>query len=303
LSFGFGASAGEGRSEKIMRQRYDDLKKSHLALVVPARAARQQTRRLRMRIVGLASSALALGLALTAAFAQPAPQAAAPGPYTPVAVKVAPLVTDPSLDAFRKELTAVAQRKDRAALARMVVAKGFFWERDDGQGADPKKSSIDNLAAAFNLEGRDSPGWDALAQAAADPHAAPDPQKKGVACAPVVPELDGKAFEALAQATKTDPVEWGFPYTAGVEVRSAPQANAPVTEKLGLALVRVTIDESPLHAVEGTSSEWLRVITPSGKVGYVAAGTVGALASDQICYVKDASGWKIAGLVGGGDQQ
>jgi hypothetical protein len=262
-----------------------------------------------MRIVSLASSALVLGLALTAAFAQPAPapqaepQAAAPGPYKPVAVKVAPLVSDSSLDAFRKELIAVAQRKDRAALTRMVVAKGFFWERDDGQGADAKKSSIDNLAAAFNFEGDDSPGWDALAQAAADPHAAPDAQKKGVACAPVVPELDGKAFEALAQATRTDPTEWGFTYTAGVEVRSAPQANAPVAEKLGLALVRVTIDESPLHAVEGTSSEWLRVITPGGKVGYVAAGTIGALVSDQICYVKEGSGWKIAGLVGGGDQQ
>jgi hypothetical protein len=25
--------------------------------------------------------------------------------------------------------------------------------------------------------------------------------------------------------------------------------------------------------------------------------------SDQVCYGKDASGWKIAGLVGGGEQQ
>jgi hypothetical protein len=65
----------------------------------------------------------------------------------------------------------------------------------------------------------------------------------------------------------------------------------------------VTIDESPLHAVEGTSADWLRVITPSGKVGYVAAGSIGALVSDQICYSKDASGWKIAGVVGGSDQQ
>ena len=210
---------------------------------------------------------------------------------------------DPSLDAFRQELTAVAQRKDRAALARMVVAKGFFWERDDGQGADPKKSSIDNLAAAFNLEGNDSPGWDGLAQAASDPHAAADPQKKGVVCAPAVPELDGKAFETLAQTTRTEPSEWGFPYAAGLEARAEPKADAPVIERLGLALVRVTIDESPLHAVEGTSAEWLRVVAPSGKVGYVPAGTVGALVSDQICYIKDASGWKISGLVGGGDQQ
>jgi hypothetical protein len=257
-----------------------------------------------MRTFGLAASALALAVAFAgSAFAQGAPQAAPPGPYKPVAVKVAPLVSDPSLDAFRKELAAVAQRKDRAALARMVVPKGFFWERDDGQGADPKKSSIDNLAAAFNLEDADSPGWDGLAQAASDPHAAPDPQKKGVACAPAVPDLDGKAFETLAQQTKTDPSEWGFTYTAGVEVRAEPKADAPVIDKLGLILVRVTIDESPLHAVEGTGAEWLRVVTPNGKVGYVAAGSIGALVSDQICYGKDASGWKIAGLVGGGEQQ
>jgi hypothetical protein len=257
-----------------------------------------------MRTLGLAASALVLAVALAgSAFAQGAPQAAPPGPYQPVPVKVAPIVSDPSLDAFRKELAAVAQRKDRPALARMVVAKGFFWERDDGQGADPKKSSVDNLATAFNLEDADSPGWDALAQAAADPHAAPDPQKKGVACAPAVPDLDGKAFEALAQQTKTDPSEWAFPYTAGVEVRAEPKADAPVIDKLGLILVRVTIDESPLHAVEGTSADWLRVVAPSGKVGYVPAGTIGALVSDQICYSKDASGWKIAGLVGGGDQQ
>jgi hypothetical protein len=247
---------------------------------------------------------LVLGLALAGpAFAQGASQAAPPGPYKPVPVKVAPLVTDPSLATFRNELAAVAQRKDRGALARMVVAKGFFWERDDGQGADPKKSSIDNLVTAFNIEAPDSPGWDGLAQAAADPHAAPDPQKKGVACAPAVPDLDGKAFETLAQQTKTDPSEWGFPYAAGVEVRAEPKADAPVIEKLGLILVRVTIDESPLHAVEGTSAEWLRVVVPSGKVGYVPAGTIGALVSDQICYIKEASGWKIAGLVGGSDQQ
>jgi hypothetical protein len=250
-----------------------------------------------MGFVRPAASALWVGLAFVGCAS--AQQVSPPGPYKPVAVKVAPLVNDPSLDAFRKELAAVAQRKDRTALARMVVAKGFFWERDDGQGADPKKSSIDNLAAAFSLEGNDSPGWDGLAQAASDPHTVAD----GVLCAPMVPEVDGRAFEALAQQTKTDPSEWGFPYAAGVEMRAEPKAEAPVIERLGLALVRVTIDESPLHAVEGTSAEWVRAVAPSGKIGFVPVAAIGALASDQICYSKDASGWKIAGLVGGGDQQ
>src|ERR1043166_3603591 len=129
-----------------------------------------------MRLVAFVWSALVL--ALLGATPVSAQQAAPPGPYKPLAVKVAPLVTDPSLAAFRNQLAAVAQHKDRAALARMVVAKGFFCERDDGQGADPKKSSVENLAVAFNLEGNDSPGWDALAQAAADPQPPPGPQQK-----------------------------------------------------------------------------------------------------------------------------
>jgi hypothetical protein len=256
-----------------------------------------------MRRPALAASALLAVALSSSAFAQGEPQGASPGPYKPVAIKITPIVTDPSLAAFRKELAAVAQRKDRTALARMIVAKGFFWERDDGQSADPKKSSIENLATAFNLADPDSPGWDGLAQIASDPHVVSDTQKPGVACAPAVPDVDGKAFEALAQETKTDPAEWGFPYAAGVEVRADPKPDAPVIDKLGLMLIRLTIDESPLHAVEGTSGEWVRVVMPSGKVGYVPVGSIGALVSDQICYIKEASGWKIAGLVGGTDQQ
>src|SRR5262245_30648342 len=61
----------------------------------------------------------------------PAPQAAAPKPYKAVPVTMPAPVNDASLDAFRKEIAAVAQKKDRAALTRMIVTKGFFWERDD----------------------------------------------------------------------------------------------------------------------------------------------------------------------------
>jgi hypothetical protein len=282
-----------------------------------------------MRTVSFASTALLLAFALAPATAdaqprpgpiqpsaaQPAPaqkgppqqaapqQPAAPKPYKPVAVKVPPPMNDPSLDAFRKEVAAVAERKDRAGLARMVVARGFFWEREDGKGADGKKSGADNLAAALNIDAKDGSGWEALAQAVGDARAAPDPQKKGVVCAPALPDLNEKDFEALTQATQTDPSEWGYPNTAGLEVRSAAQPTAPVVEKLGLNLVRVLLDDSPAAAVQGANPDWLRIVTPGGKVGYVAAMSISTLISDQICYIKDASGWKIAGIVGGGDQQ
>ena len=43
----------------------------------------------------------------------------------------------------------------------------------------------------------------------------------------------------------------------------------------------------------------LRIVTPSGKLGYVTADAINPLGSDQLCYAKDAAGaWKIAGFIG-----
>jgi hypothetical protein len=43
----------------------------------------------------------------------------------------------------------------------------------------------------------------------------------------------------------------------------------------------------------------LRIVTPSGKLGYVPMMTVLPIVTDQLCYSKDAGGWKIAGYAGG----
>ena len=42
-------------------------------------------------------------------------------------------IADASFDAFRKRLGEIAERKDRAALAALIVSKGFFWEQEGGQ--------------------------------------------------------------------------------------------------------------------------------------------------------------------------
>jgi hypothetical protein len=42
-------------------------------------------------------------------------------------------------------------------------------------------------------------------------------------------------------------------------------------------------------------------VTPSGKSGFVSVDSVAPIGNDQICYVKDANGWKIGGYIGGGD--
>jgi hypothetical protein len=227
---------------------------------------------------------------------QPPPQAP-PKPYKPVAVTLPNPVNDASFEAFRKEIVAVAQKKDRAALARLVVAKGFFWEREDGKAA-PKKSGADILSQALNLPAKDGSGWEALAGFASDATAAPLPERKEVLCAPADPTFDERELEGLAQSTETDPGDWGYPTRADVEVRETPNATAPVIEKLGLHFVRVLDDESPNAA--NTAGEWLRVVAPSGKVGFIQADALASLSGAQLCYLKEGTAWKITGIIGGG---
>src|SRR6187200_1144455 len=90
--------------------------------------------------------AAAILVAIPSAMAQqrPAPQAAPAAapvkPYKPVALKLPTPVNDLTFDAFRKQLAEAAQKKDRAALAKLVVAQDFFWEGENGDKADKKKS-------------------------------------------------------------------------------------------------------------------------------------------------------------------
>ncbi len=48
---------------------------------------------------------------------------------------------------------------------------------------------------------------------------------------------------------------------------------------------------------------WSGSSPPSGKVGYISADVLSPLGNDQVCYVKDATGWKITGYVGAGPGQ
>ncbi len=223
------------------------------------------------------------------------PAAPAPGPYKPVAITLPPALNDPSFGAFRKQLAEIAQKKDRAALAKLA-APNFFWIPEDTDIADKKKSAIENLAKALSLEGADAIGWEALGAYAAEATAMADPQRNGVFCAPAEPAFDEKAADELANATQTDASDWAFPLRDGIEVRATTKADAPVVDKLGLYLVRVLSDDSPANAV---LAAFLKVMTPAGKVGFVPIDSVLPIGGEQLCYLKDAGGWKIAGFLGG----
>jgi hypothetical protein len=238
----------------------------------------------------------------SAAPQSPAPAqlpAPAPGPYKPVVITLPAPLNDPSFDVFRKQLAALAQKKDRAGLAPLVAAS-FFWVPEEADLADKKKPGIDNLAKALSLDGADAIGWDAIAAYAAETTIMADPQRTGVFCAPAEPSYDDKAADELANTTQTDASDWGFPIRDGIEVRSAAKPDAPVVDKLGLYLVRILADDSPANAVMATS---VKVMSSSGKIGYVPIDSVLPIGGEQLCYVKEASGWKIAGFLGGEPNQ
>jgi hypothetical protein len=247
------------------------------------------------------AAALVIAGALVPAVAQQQPQQAGPPPAPPKAYKPVPVtlpqpVNDPTFEGFRQQLAGIAQRKDRAALAR-IVAQNFFWIPEDQDVADKRRPAIDNLAKALGLDGRDPPGWETLAGYAGENTADPinDPQRQGVICAPGEPKIEDAAFDELVTATQTDPSEWGYPALGGIEVRSAAQQGAPVVERLGMHLVRAYPDES-----QTAPGEMLRIVTPSGKVGFIQADLLLPLATDQLCYIKEGTVWKIAGMLGGG---
>lgn len=220
-------------------------------------------------------------------------------PYAAIPVTPPANFNDTGFVAFRKQLAEIAEHKDRNALAKLIVAQGFFWVQDKNL-ADKTKPGIDNLAKAIDLDAKDGSGWTTLGGYAGDPTGAPLPDHANIVCAPAEPVIDLKAFEALIKATQSEPPEWGYPAKSGVEVRNTAKPDAPVVDKLGLTLVRVLPDSAPPD--DPKQPAFLHIATPSGKAGYVPLEAISSLAGDQMCYTKDASGWKIAGYFGGAAQ-
>jgi hypothetical protein len=248
------------------------------------------------RLIIFFAALLVTGASAAAAPNQPQPPAPAK-PYKPVTITRPTPITEESFEILRQQLVTAAKRKNRADLARLVVAQGFFWDRDKGNAADKRKSGVDNLAAALGLAKNDGAGWDLLANFADDPTASPSADHAGAICAPADPAFNGQEFDALLKATQTDANDWGYPVSAGLDVHATPQANAPVIDKLALNFVRV------MPEATAAAPSYLRIVTPAGKIGFVTADSIAPLGNDQICYVKDGGGWKVGGYIGSGDQQ
>src|SRR5207302_9539420 len=85
---------------------------------------------------------------------QAQPAVAPPAPYAVLKISPPKPYDDAGLAALRKDVAAAAQKKDRAALAKLVLAQGFFWLKEEGNAAG-KKSGIEALSTALNLAAKD----------------------------------------------------------------------------------------------------------------------------------------------------
>jgi hypothetical protein len=237
------------------------------------------------------------------AVAQVLPQPSAP--YAPVGVVLPAPSADPSFAAFRAAIAAAAKSRLYADLEALVQPQSFFWDRDFGNGYDPKKPSVDNLATAIELEHRDGMGWEKLARLAEEKTLEALDSRPGVFCAPARPGYDMVDFSRLLNATYTTAADWAYPLADGAPVRGAARANAPAIGQLLLQFVRhlgLQRAESDAAAPGNPpGNPWAKVALPDGKIGYVEPGHLSSLAVERLCYVKDmVAGWRIAGFIGGG---
>ena len=243
---------------------------------------------------------IAASCAALAALAQTPPRP--PKPYEPVTITRPAVLDDLTFALFRAALAVAVKTRHYAELAPLVLERGFFWGRDFSQRFDPRKPSVDNLAAAIALERGNGSGWQALADFAAEAAVEPLDSRPGVICAPARPTYDGVAFAKLLDTSVTSDIDWAYPRADETPVRAAPQPGAAQVGTLGLHFVRLLGFEGADNEPAPGRTQWARVALPDTRQGFVAPGSLMSLTAERLCYIKDPTvGWRIAGYIAGGN--
>ena len=132
------------------------------------------------------------------------------------------------------------------ALAKLIVAKDFFWLGEKGDGPTRSGPASTTSPRALNLDAKDGSGWEALTGYAADPTGMPLPDKKDTICAPADPVFDDQAARDARQGNRHRAKRNGaIPFSPASRCAPPRSPNAPVIEKLGMHFVRVMEDDGP----------------------------------------------------------
>jgi len=268
---------------------------------------RRPGRGLRRMMQVLTALAATVGLAASAGSAAGAVKKV---PYPEVKIEFAEAYApDASFQALITSFSAAVASKDAAALFALV-GPTFVWTAGGNltDDFDLGRDALHNFKVVFGFRaaGADADGgvdngpfWDALAAFAEDHtyYKAFDSGK--LICGPLA--ANAADDNALQQARdKIEPAdesaEWYFTLGDTAVAKSPGDRGAPIAKVGRVALPVLSSAPAGKEGETAPAPEFLEVLLPSGKTGWIAAGSARPLAAERLCYAATASGeWKIVG--------
>jgi hypothetical protein len=211
---------------------------------------------------------------------------ATPVSARPTARKLQPVdeaKKDASLLRFRAQLQAAIARHDVAALRQSTDPDiRYSFGADGGRQSFLARFSPAGAGAAS----APSPLWAELGRVLSLGGALVSPTEF---CAPYVFARFPEDLDAFAYVVVT---------SVAAPVRAQPAEDAPVLETLHYDIVRRD-EKGGAPATVGTRAEWVRVVTPTGKSGYLHDRDLRSPTDYRACFHKDAGQWLLTTFVAG----
>jgi hypothetical protein len=263
----------------------------------------RQARRVASLVMGALSFVAVLGLASSAA------AAVKKVPYPEIKVDIDEAYRpEAAFEAMIARLSAAVAKKDEQALFAHV-GPNFVWTVDGtmAEDFDLGRDVLHNFKVVFGFRdlGKDADGgvqngpfWSALAAFLEDKTYYKATDSGNLICGPIRASfVNESTFDQASKkiAGADDQLDWYF--TVGdTAVAKAPGDRGPPVGKVGRVALPV-LSTSPA-AKPGEAAQpvpdFLEILMPSGKTGWIPASSAKPLSAEHLCYAKTASGeWKI----------
>jgi hypothetical protein len=188
---------------------------------------------------------------------------------------------DPSFKAFRDRLLAAVRQQDETVLYESLDPK--ITNSFGGEGG------VTEFNTLWKMGEERTKLWDELATilSMGGSFSGPGIVPKTF-CAPYV-------YSAFPDV-QLDATNYAVITGTGVRVRTQPSLNAPIITSLSYDIVE--LDHEPAASGEA-NSEWVRIVAPNGKKGYVFGKYIRSPMDYRACFEKKQGKWKMIALVAG----
>jgi len=270
----------------------------------PAMARERRWRNERMRLIFCAAVIVSLGLASHAS------AAVKKVPYPEVKVELAAAYQpDGAFQAMIAKLSAAVAKKDQNALFELV-GPTFVWTLNGAltDELDLGRDALHNFKVVFGFRAAGAtadapvaqgPFWDALETFATDKTFYKATNAGNLICNPMQANITDDDVFAKARDKiegSDEPAEWYFTLQ-GTSVAKSPGDRGPPIAKVGtVALPVLSASPAAKDGQPASPPEFLEVLLPSAKTGWIAASAARAISVERLCYAKTVTGeWKIVG--------